>query len=539
MDRRDFLSGLLSASAIARAAPALLVATACDPGDAAPTPARRVPAPPPPAPPADAIDVVKRFGFVGDGKADNYEAFHRLAAYANGIGGGSFVFPPGTYYVAQYRTAPIGTRDRRQVINAEYTDCGRLNLHGYGARIVLNGNFHRSGAKGRDGLTVGVHTSVFMPFEIRRCRNVTIRGFEMDGGVRGMTRDDNVLEAYTSLIALSACQDVLLQDLDLHHCQSDGILMSDDVILGNRKPGRACRNVRLQNVKCRNNGRGGLAPLQVYGMSAVDCEFSGNGFPGGKYKWHAPGFGVDIEPDRATEGVDIDTKTGNLEFVRCNFYDNFSAFLACYLNSFKGYCRLIDCNSRNRGNAPNHIIATWPGEGILIEGGTHDSGEGCIWISWQGQSGGTTILRKCKISSSHHFGILHSQSENIAVVEGCTITGTHRKPGLSGHFVFFGQNPGRGRRNIYRGNTLFLPAALHDRAHPFDIEPIFANTNLSDNVYTTDLKVPGLYFARNFDPKNCSVRNERFRGAFPGKQDSFRPMAGSEAYDTRVPFNAP
>ena len=56
-------------------------------------------------------------------------------------------------------------------------------------------------------------------------------------------------------------------------------------------------NVTLRNVKCRNNGRGGLAPLQVYGMSAVDCEFSGNGFPGGKYDWHSPGFGVDVEPD--------------------------------------------------------------------------------------------------------------------------------------------------------------------------------------------------------------------------------------------------
>ena len=155
-----------------------------------------------------------------------------------------------------------------------------------------------------------------------------IAGLEMDGGVRDMTRAQNVPEGYAHLITLSACSNVLLQNLLLHHSQVDGILLSDDVILGGKLPGRACRDVGLRNVKCLHNARGGLSPLQVYGLSASDCEFSGNGVPEGQYLYHAPGFGVDIEPDRGNEGVDVDTRTGNLEFVRCAFHGNRSAILA-------------------------------------------------------------------------------------------------------------------------------------------------------------------------------------------------------------------
>ncbi|HEX8528140.1 right-handed parallel beta-helix repeat-containing protein [Allosphingosinicella sp.] len=508
MDRRDFLLGLLTATALARTAAAAAQA------------------------PAGSIDVVQRFGFVGDGRTDNYEAFHRFADHANRVRGGSYVFPPGRYFVGRWRTEPQGTRDRRHVVNSELVDCDGLTISGYGAKILLNGRFHRAARRGRDGLTIGVHTSTFMPFEIRRCRNLTIQGLEIDGGVGSMSRDSAVPEGYSHLIALSACSNVLLKDLDLHHGQVDGLYLSDDVTLSNIRPGRACRNVRLQNVKCRNNGRGGFAVLQVWGLVATDCEFSGNGFPGGRYAYHMPGFGVDIEPDRSTEGVEIDTKTGNLEFRRCTFNDNWSAIIAGYAGNYKGYCRFIDCNSRNR-EGPHHIIASWPGEGMLIQGGTHDAGPGCIHLSWQAP-GSRTVLRDMRIRSSHIFGFLHGAEGSITDVQGCELTGTHRTA-ESGHFPFLGQDPGRGRKNVFKRNRIFIPAARKDRSAPFDIEPNFHNTELEGNEYSTDLAVPGHYFMPNYAP-TCTVRNERFRGRFPGVRDTFRPV-GNEAHDTRLPYS--
>ena len=516
MDRRHFLSGLLSASATAGLAPAGRLAAAAAP---------------------EAIDVAQRFGFVGDGRTDNYEAFHRFADHVNRSGGGAYVFPPGTYLVARYRTASLGTTDRRETINPDIFGANGLSITGYGARILLNGNFHRAGGKGKDGLPVGMHMATVVPFNIRGSRNVRIAGFEMDGGVRGMSRDDNVGEAYAYLIALQACADVVLEDMDLHHSMTDAVVLSDDFVLTGRLPGRACRNVTLKNVTCRDNGRGGLGALQVRGLQAAGCTFSGNGFPGGKYSWHAPGFGVDIEPDRGLLGENIDIRTGDIEFVRCNFYDNFSAILACYVQSFGGYCRFIDCNTRNRHDGPNHIIAAWPGEGILIQGGEHDAGKGCIWLSWQGQEGGKSTLRSMNIRSGHDFGLLHPQPDNVTRVENCTITGTHTDPG-QGHFIFFAQKPQGGQRNVFRGNRIFIPAARKDEGKVWDIEPSFVHTDLADNVYTTDLKVPGLHFTRNYEPATCTVRNERFRGAFPGPRDTFRPIAAVETYDTREPYSS-
>ena len=483
----------------------------------------------------EAVNVVERFGFVPDGRADNYAAFHRLADFASRQRGGRFHFPPGDYAVQQFRVEPWGTLDPRAVRNAEFLDADGLTLSGYGARILLNGRFHRSGRPGRDGLTVGIHNSTFMPFEIRRGRNIVVEGFEMDGGVRDMTRDPNVNEGYAHLIVISACTNVLLKDLDLHHSQVDGILLVDIVDIHAGLPGRACRDVRLTNVKSLNNGRGGLAPIQVLGLLAEDCDFSGNGFPGGRYGGHMPGFGIDIEPDRANVGVDVDTKTGNLEFRRCTMNDNASAILAAYVTSFTGYCRFIDCDTRNGNDQPNHIIATWPGEGIVIQGGQHDAGAGCVYVSWQGQTGGRTTLRALTLRSRHPHGILHGFSGNLAVVEDCEIIGTHRQP-ESGNFILFGQDPGNGQRNQFRNNRVFIPAAQKDPALAWDVESNFTNTDLIGNEYRTDLAVPGQYFVRGYTPDTCTVRDERFRGAFPGPRDTFRPLI-SESHDTRQPYS--
>src|SRR5690349_24927056 len=127
MNRRTFLGGV-AASALAPAA--ALCAT--------------------PAP----IDVVEKFGFVGDGRTDNYEAFHRWAAYVNAQKGGNYFFAPGTYYVARYRTTSYASKVASEVRNAPLVDCRNLTITGDRAVIRLNGKFHRSIRKGRDGIEI-------------------------------------------------------------------------------------------------------------------------------------------------------------------------------------------------------------------------------------------------------------------------------------------------------------------------------------------------------------------------------------------------
>jgi hypothetical protein len=209
-----------------------------------------------------AVNVVTAFGFVADGKTCNYDAFHRLAAAANAKGGGRYRFPPGDYYVHRYRTTKAYQRPEyrakapKDVTNSTYSRCKGLELIGTGARIRLNGSFTRRIAKNAEGVTSGLLAGIFMPFELSFCENVTISGFDIDGGVRQMRKEAGVDEAYAYLIALHACRNVTLRDMHLHHCQTDAILLHDNAMLSGAR-GITCRDIRIERVRCVNNARGG------------------------------------------------------------------------------------------------------------------------------------------------------------------------------------------------------------------------------------------------------------------------------------------
>lgn len=513
MLRRDFVAGLLCSAALPLGAYAFRAA----------------------AQPAQApIDVVERFGFVADGRTDNYDAFHRWVAHVNRVRGGDYLFPPGTYFVRRFRTKHHEIRHPGDVVNPRIDRADGLTISGYGAKIRLNGAFHRSARIGPGGQQVGRHMAIFMPFEIHRSRNVTIRGFEMDGGVRDMRRDPKVIETYAFLVALHGCTGVLLEDLDLHHCQTDGVyLMSSslDTHAGGR-PSIANRDVTLRKVNSHHNARGGLGVMQVYGLLCEDCAFSNNGGPG-NYLPHLPQYGADIEPDYVLPDVDI--LTGNIEFRRCEFMDNLSALLAAYGDRFRGYLRLIDCRTSNRLAGPYHMILAWPG--ALIQGGTYDAGEGVIHTSWQNQVGGDMTIRDCEIRTSGLYGLMHYFDGNRLRLEGVKIIGNHREPGSHGEMVLVRADPGGGRKNLVRNCEMFVPAARKSRANSFDYEIMLNHTLSEGNVFRTDLPASGgRHFAVGYNAGG-KARGDRFRGTAPGPQDSIRPGHNSR-HDTRLPFTS-
>jgi hypothetical protein len=460
-----------------------------------------------------ATNVVDAFGFVPDGITDNYRAFRALAAFATKRGGGRFFFPKGVYRVAEYRTTKAYQRPAYQaarpndITNAVFLNCKGLELLGEEALIKLNGRFHRSSRLNEEGVVSGKLAAIFMPFALRHCSDVVISGFDIDGGVRDMTRDPGVTEAHADLISLDACRRVVLRDLVLHHSQTDAILLSDDVTLSGIRPGTACRDIRLERVRCVNNARGGLAPLQVLGLTCVDCSFSGSGRGTGAYGHHAPGFGVDVEPDRR-DPKDVDVKTGNLHFENCEFRDNFSAFLAAYIRSFQGSLRIINCRSSNRYDAPNHMIICWPG--ALLEGGTHDLGAGRFWTSWSGQTGGDLIVRSSQFYSKDHFGIFHAHPNNLVTLENIRLTGTHEKPTF-GAFPAIQADPGAGRRHIVRRCRIFLPKQRKSPPPTAEVGASFNHAICSNNLFETDLAPSqGKFLVMYHD---CSVTGDRYKGA--------------------------
>src|SRR5690554_7903813 len=46
---------------------------------------------------------VKSFGAIGDGIADDYQAIKDAVAVINANGGGTLIFPPGTYKIDRYK----------------------------------------------------------------------------------------------------------------------------------------------------------------------------------------------------------------------------------------------------------------------------------------------------------------------------------------------------------------------------------------------------------------------------------------------------
>ena len=476
------------------------------------------------------VNVVQRFGFVADGKTDNYAAFRRLADHATRVGGGRYLFPPGVYWVAKYRTTETYQREAFQqarpadVVNAVYKGCRNLELSGKGAVIRLNGRFHRSAKAKSAGLLAGI----FMPFELRRCDGVTISGFEIDGGARAMTKDYGVTEAYAALIALNGSRNVTLRDLYLHHSQTDAIYLGDDATLSGGR-GVACRNVRIERVRCENNARGALAALQILGLTCTDSQFNGSSFGTGNYGRHAPGFGVDVEPDRY-QPAEVDTMTGNLHFERCQFRDNFSAFLAAYPRKYQGYLRLIDCSSSNAGNAPNHMILVWPG--AELRGGTHEIGSGTVWTSWDGTPGGNLTIRDATFRGNGNFGIFHAHEDSVVRLERVTLIATHRAP-VFGAFPAIEGNPGGGRRNVVQDCRFVYPRARKAAQPAGEPTASFNHVTCSGNRFETDLPATGGQYFQVMYHANAVVLSDRFSGTAPGLRDSIRPNA---VHDTRLPF---
>lgn len=470
------------------------------------------------------INVVAAFGFAPDGRTDNYQAFHRWAAHVNRAGGGNYLFPPGVYYVERYRTPERGELD--PVRNAGILNCDGLTITGYGARILLNGAFHRS--PGRD-----TNRAIFMPLEFGWCRNLRIAGFEIDGGVRSMTRDPSATEIYSHLIALNGCVAVELLDLDLHHSQTDAVYLYLAGWSPGKRAGTACREVTLKNVRCTNNARGGLAALQVNGLVCVDCTFSENGTGLGRYIAHAPGFGVDVEPDYLS-AADVDVRTGNVEFRNCRFDDNVSAFLAAYSQRYDGYLRLIDCSSSNQFDHPYHIIIDWPG--ALVQGGRHDLGAGTFWTSWQGERGGDLTIRGSEIRTAGLYGLFHAEAGNIVHLDAVRLTGAHRQPGSHGVTLGIQADPGGSRRNSVRNCHVSVPAARKSPGHLYDYEVSLHHTVSEANLFQTDLPVGvGEHFCVEYG-RGVVAGGDRFHGTAPGPGDSFRPSHMSN-HDTRVPYS--
>jgi hypothetical protein len=286
LTRRRFIGGCVLG--------AMVPAAACS---AAPPPARFTP---------------EAFGAVGNGVQDDFDAFDRMVKAVNAARGGSIALTPGrNYFLGRFVTAANG------VTQFSFMNCDGLAIEGNGATISVKGDFHRANKldRGLSGL------------RIADCRNVAIRNLELVGHVDRMTREPTLNETPTHGLLFAGCSEVLVEGVTARHFAGDGLYIREGSRPGQNGAYAASRAFRVRNSRFLFNARQGLSIIQLRGGRFENCDFSYSGYVTpevrGSYGSHAPGAGVDIEPNRTpSTSRRVDVLTGDIEFQNCRMIGN-------------------------------------------------------------------------------------------------------------------------------------------------------------------------------------------------------------------------
>lgn len=371
---------------------------------------------------------VKDFGAKGDGVSDDYQALLAAAKACNRKDKCELHFPKGIYYISEYHTKdnkiPDILFDKRDglIISGEE-----------GAVISVNGKFKRSRdyQKGRRNLWYSYFNAI-TPFVFRDCKNLTIRGLEISGNVNDMLRDSGVVESSAHLISLKDCKNVLIENVDVHHAQTDGIYVFGD----------NSENITMRNVTSSYNARQGLSIINLQGGNFYNCAFKNTGFSEGKYGFHMPGAGVDIEPKG---------KTSNITFENCEFENNRGGQFLCTSPSFTSNINLRNCtlSAKNSNSKYQMILAA---KNVVIDNCSIDCGNGNIWPTWKTLPGSVVTIKNCTIKGSQNGirSISGDDRDKVTITDNAfEFTGTTMKS----YFPYL-----RTKNLIFDGNKIFIPA---------------------------------------------------------------------------------
>ncbi|MBD0319669.1 MAG: right-handed parallel beta-helix repeat-containing protein, partial [Gemmatimonadetes bacterium] len=351
---------------------------------------------------------IKDYGAVGDGVNNDLPAYKAMVAAVNAAGGGDVLFPPGVYFMdgyQRYNEVPA------TVVEPAFKLCTRLRVSGYGAKIDLRGNYHRSSADDKHPIT-GLY--------FWKCKHFVVEGFEIDGNLDQMTRDANMIgETWSYGILTAGCSHYTIRDVDVHHHLTDGVLLGHLPAPNENNDEYAL----MLNVRSRYNGRQGLSLVGMKHFTAENCDFSYTGRVE-PYGGHAPGAGVDIEPEGAGAVAE------DILFLNCRFHDNKGGNIGAGYATLTRRVTFRDClvtYPASRGWEGNeHGVILYSEDGVM-DNCYLDLGHRNVYLSHGGPSTvARNTLRNCTIRSSRNgVATLH---EAEALVEGCRIISTATAP---------------------------------------------------------------------------------------------------------------
>jgi len=275
---------------------------------------------PSPITPSGPTFTPEEYGAVGDGQANDTDAFAKMAAAVNKTGGGTIVLRMTTYLVGKQGPDPTSPYAFAPAQIMELDGCTQaLTILGNGARL-----------KCADGLRFGTFspatglatqhpvpfydvTEVASPYRamitVQNCKGkVRIENVELDGNlanlvVGGPYGDTGRQIPATGLRLLNNSGGEYVVGVHSHHHALDGVLIDN-------APDRTATTT-LENVTSEYNARQGCSIVGGRNYNFLNCKFNHTGKAA---LMSAPGAGVDIESEV--------NPIRNLSFSGCEFSNN-------------------------------------------------------------------------------------------------------------------------------------------------------------------------------------------------------------------------
>jgi len=266
--------------------------------------------------PGATVKSAMTYGLKGDGTTDEYDAFQKIAADVSGKAFTSRMivyFPKGTYYLNR-TLSTVGANSNRPIT---YKNASNFSLIGCtGAVVSVKGDFDMP----NDNCSAsGCYSTVYQmtSFRFENSSNFKLSGFEINGNVNLMTRAKpagvDLAETFSHGVVTAAATNYEISNVKSHHFAGDGFYVGDN--MGALDDGGV-----YDNVEAYNNARQGMSVIQSKNMLVKNSTFKNIGFTDGSYPNHAPGAGVDVEPNWGpADGVE---RTQNLTFDNCKFLYN-------------------------------------------------------------------------------------------------------------------------------------------------------------------------------------------------------------------------
>lgn len=347
---------------------------------------------------------IEDFGAVADGVTDNYYPFKLAAAFASANANTTINFSSGTYFIAKYRTTKNDTTN-----HIMWNDCIGLKLIGVAGTVIsMNGTFFRPVDWYTSDCAPKSYTTGLSPFMFDNCFNTEIRNMEITGNVQNTTRapgidadNPSVTEGSSIMLRFTRCDSVVVDNMYLHHAESDGMMVSGDRINGiwinsNR--------FHVSNVLSYNNARQGMSIGGLTNGTFRYCRFDSSGFVGGTYGRNDPSAGVDIEPG-ALHYVD------SVFFYECWFKSNHGGEFLASAPDYVSNIRLLKCSVIVTGNESPQAI-TMLGRYSKIDSSYLSVGLRDIKITNSAKPGSTIQITNSTINSTGNF--ITTTSSNFA-----------------------------------------------------------------------------------------------------------------------------